>query len=100
MSLDAAFGPLAARPPEAGRAAGALTIGVRMHEMHEIDQGQLLASIAATSHDCILSVDASGRIVWASPATEQVLGWRPEDLAGQPLETAFPEGQSELREAA
>lgn len=67
--------------------------------MHEIDQGQLLASIAATSHDCILSLDASATILWASPATEQVLGWRPADLAGCELDLLFPRDGSELRDA-
>ena len=54
-------------------------------DVQQIDQGQLLASIAATSHDCILSVDVAGIILWASPATVDVLGWRPEDLAGSEL---------------
>lgn len=62
--------------------------------MREIDQGQLLASIAATSHDCILSLDVSGdadtAVVWASPATEQVLGWAPADLTGRALRALFP----------
>ncbi len=67
--------------------------------MREIDQGQLLASIAATSHDCILSLDAEAKILWASPATEQVLGWRPDDLAGGELGVLFPRDGSELRDA-
>ncbi|MGY2702114.1 PAS domain S-box protein [Nocardioides sp. HB32] len=68
--------------------------------MREIDQGQLLASIAATLHDCILSVDADGTIRWASPATESVLGWRAEDLAGRELAMLFPPEGGELRDAA
>jgi len=68
-------------------------------KMHEIDQGQLLASIAATSHDCILSLDAAATILWASPATEQVLGWHPSDLAGCELDVLFPRDGSELRDA-
>ena len=48
----------------------------------ELDHGRLLASIAATSHDCILSLDDAGTVLWASPATLDVLGWRPEDLSG------------------
>ncbi|NYD42858.1 PAS domain S-box protein [Nocardioides panaciterrulae] len=58
--------------------------------MQQIDQGQLLASIAATSHDCIVSVDARGTILWASPATLGLLGWRPEDLAGSELAVLTP----------
>jgi diguanylate cyclase (GGDEF)-like protein/PAS domain S-box-containing protein len=37
--------------------------------VQQIDQGHLLASIAATSHDCILSADVDGTVLWASPAT-------------------------------
>ena len=68
--------------------------------MREIDQAQLLASIAATSHDCILSLDADARILWVSPATEQVLGWGPDDLAGGELGVLFPRDGGELRDAA
>ncbi len=68
--------------------------------MREIDQGRLLASIAATSDDCILSLDERGAIVWASPATEQVLGWRPDELAGRVLDELFQSEGSEMRAAA
>lgn len=67
--------------------------------MQQIDQGQLLASIAATSHDCILSVDIEGRILWASPATLHVLGWRPEDLAGSELSVVAPREGGDLHAA-
>lgn len=60
--------------------------------VHEFDQGQLLASIAAMSSDCILSLDRDATIVWASPATQQVLGWRPEDLAGSDISVVTPRG--------
>jgi diguanylate cyclase (GGDEF)-like protein/PAS domain S-box-containing protein len=53
--------------------------------VEQIDQGRLLASIAATSSDCILSTDAEGVVLWASPATVDILGWRPEELAGNHL---------------
>jgi diguanylate cyclase (GGDEF)-like protein/PAS domain S-box-containing protein len=68
--------------------------------MREIDQGQLLASIAATLHDCILSLDADGTVQWASPATEGVLGWRPEELTGTRFSDLFPRDSAELSEAA
>ena len=67
--------------------------------MQQIDPGPLLASIAATSHDCILSVDIGGRIVWASPATFDVLGWRPEDLAGSELAVVAPREGGDLHAA-
>lgn len=53
--------------------------------MQEIDQGRLLASIAATVHDCILSLDDQGRVRWASPVAQDLLGWRPDELAGQEI---------------
>jgi diguanylate cyclase (GGDEF)-like protein/PAS domain S-box-containing protein len=58
--------------------------------MQEIDQGRLLSSIAATLHDCILALDADGRLVWASPATEKVLGRRPEELSESDLSVLHP----------
>jgi PAS domain S-box-containing protein len=64
--------------------------------VHEIDQGQLLASIAATSSDCILSLDRSGTIVWASPATRDILGWWPEDLAGSDISVVTPRGGGDI----
>jgi diguanylate cyclase (GGDEF)-like protein/PAS domain S-box-containing protein len=65
-------------------------------DVQQIDQGQLLASIAATSHDCILSVDVDGVVVWASPATLGVLGWRPEALAGSELAVVTPRQGGDL----
>ena len=68
-------------------------------DVRQIDQGQLLASIAATSHDCILSVDIEGKVLWASPATLDVLGWRPEDLAGSELAVITPREGRDLHTA-
>lgn len=68
--------------------------------MPEIEQSGLLASIAAVSDDCILSLDKRGAIRWASPATEQVLGWRPEELAGGVLDELFPSEGGDIRAAA
>jgi diguanylate cyclase (GGDEF)-like protein/PAS domain S-box-containing protein len=67
--------------------------------VHEIDQGQLLASIAATSSDCILSLDHAGTIVWASPATRHVLGWWPEDLAGSDISVVTPRSGGDVNAA-
>ena len=52
----------------------------------DIDHGRLLAGIAATLHDCILSVGTSGTVLWASPATEGLMGWSPDELAGRPFD--------------
>lgn len=40
------------------------------------------AALAAPWTDCPLSLNVRGTIVWAGPATREVLGWSPEDLAG------------------
>jgi two-component system, cell cycle sensor histidine kinase and response regulator CckA len=41
-----------------------------------------LSDLALFSVDAIVIVDAAGVITWANPATEDVLGYRPEDLIG------------------
>ena len=68
--------------------------------MHRIEQGQLLASIAAVTDDCLLALDALRVIRWANPAAEDVLGWRPDDLVGRTLDDIFPGDGSESRAAA
>ena len=85
--------------PLASRAEGLVASSPSGGMMREIDQGQLLASIAATSHDCILSLDADAVVLWSSPATEQVLGWSPADLAGRHLRELFREEGSDRRAA-
>ncbi|GAA2141925.1 hypothetical protein GCM10009844_12660 [Nocardioides koreensis] len=42
----------------------------------------LVGAPAAIWTDCPLSLNVKGTIVWAGPATREVLGWSPEDLAG------------------
>ena len=44
-------------------------------------EGQVPAAYGAWT-DCPLSLNPRGTIVWAGPATREVLGWSPEDLAG------------------
>ena len=58
--------------------------------MHGIDHGQLLSSIAATLRDCLLALDATGRVTWASPASEELLGWRPDEIPEDALATLLP----------
>jgi diguanylate cyclase (GGDEF)-like protein/PAS domain S-box-containing protein len=65
--------------------------------MHQIDEGQLLTGIAATLHDCILCLDAAGTVLWASPATAELLGWSADDLAGRSVDHLFaPDGADAL----
>jgi PAS domain S-box-containing protein len=42
------------------------------------------------SPDAVLAVDARGRIVYASPRVQQVFGWSPNELRGQPIELLVP----------
>jgi diguanylate cyclase (GGDEF)-like protein/PAS domain S-box-containing protein len=42
------------------------------------------------SADAVIAVDVRGRIVYASPRVEQVFGWSPEELLGEPIERLVP----------
>ncbi|UPV76563.1 PAS domain S-box protein (plasmid) [Halorussus limi] len=41
--------------------------------------------------DAVLTIDAANRIVFANPAVEEVFGYAPEELVGEPLTTVVPE---------
>lgn len=66
----------------------------------EVDQAQLLASIAATLHEPILALDPEGRVLWASAASHATLGWASEELAGRSASELFPAEDGELHAAA
>ena len=38
--------------------------------------------LAENASDIVWHVDADGRVVWVSPAVEEILGWAPEELLG------------------
>jgi diguanylate cyclase (GGDEF)-like protein/PAS domain S-box-containing protein len=59
---------------------------------------QMLASIVASSTDCILSADVGGYILWANQAAQDVLGWSPADLVGRHMSVLAPEGFREQQE--
>jgi diguanylate cyclase (GGDEF)-like protein/PAS domain S-box-containing protein len=42
------------------------------------------------SPNAVLGVDGRGRIVYASPKVQEVFGWSPEELRGQPIERLVP----------
>ena len=42
------------------------------------------------SPDAVIAVDVRGRIVYASPRVQQVFGWSPEELLGEPIERLVP----------
>lgn len=67
--------------------------------VHEVDDGQLLASIAAASDECVICMALDGTIIWASAATEAVLGWRTEELVGTHAAKLVPGGVTDLHSA-
>lgn len=58
--------------------------------MPDIDAGQLLASIVAASDDCLIAMAVDGTVLWASPTTEAVLGWRTDELVGNHVSDVIP----------
>lgn len=50
--------------------------------MTEVDTEGLLAAISSASGEAVLSLTPEGHVLWASPSTEVVTGWRPEELTG------------------
>ena len=46
--------------------------------------------LVETAVDAIVTMDESGAIVQANPATERIFGYAPEELAGQPMTHADP----------
>ncbi len=46
---------------------------------------EMFRGIAAASPHAIVAADAAGVVVWANPASEQVFGWSPAELVGQPI---------------
>ena len=54
-------------------------------------QGDLLGELLAASPDAVVVADADGTVVFASPAVEQLFGYRPDELVGEPIEILMPE---------
>ena len=46
-----------------------------------------LGAVLGTAPDAVLAVDPRGRISFASPAAEEVLGWAPDRIVGVPVAT-------------
>lgn len=57
---------------------------------------RLLEALVAAVPDGVIVVDTDGLIEMANPAVETLFGYRPDELAGQPVEILIPE---ELRRA-
>lgn len=51
----------------------------------------LVSDLLAASPDAVIAADAEGTIILASPAVEQLFGYRPDELVGRPVELLMPE---------
>ncbi len=56
--------------------------------------------LVETASDAVISIDESGVITLANPATKRVFGCEPADLIGRPLTSLMPESMQRLHEAA
>ena len=54
--------------------------------------------VVETAPDAVVSMDESGAIVFANPATARVFGHEPAELIGQPLTMLMPEYMRELHD--
>ena len=70
--------PPIARPPQESRPAAAPSAPL------PIDPAQAQRdAVVARSSEVVIYFDPDGTIAWASPATQSVFGWDPEDLVGR-----------------
>ncbi len=54
--------------------------------------------VVETASDAVISIDESGVIILANPATKQIFGHNPEELIGKPLTVLMPGGMRKLHE--
>jgi PAS domain S-box-containing protein len=59
---------------------------------------EALRVVVETANDAIVSVDESGAIQFANPATIRVFGYDPKELIGKPLTLLMPEFMRKLHE--
>ena len=52
--------------------------------------------VVETASDAVVSIDASGVIILANPATQRVFGYDPEELIGKPLTVLMPGAMRKL----
>ncbi len=63
----------------------------KRHE-DELARAELqVRSVLEQAANAIVGVDEAGRITYANPRTEAVLGWAPAELIGQPVEVLVPQ---------
>jgi len=54
--------------------------------------------VVETASDAVVSIDESGAIILANPATARIFGYSPEELIGKPLTVLMPGATRELHE--
>ena len=55
--------------------------------------------VVETASDAVISIDESGAIILANPATKRIFGHAPEDLIGRPITVLMPLGMRAIHEA-
>lgn len=64
-------------------------IAERTAELHESERK--FRSVVESANDAIVAIDSHGDVVFANRMIEQILGYRPAELIGQPLMALMPE---------
>ena len=54
--------------------------------------------VVETANDAVVSIDQSGTIILANPATKRIFGYDPEELIGKPLTVLMPQPMGKLHE--
>ena len=54
--------------------------------------------VVETASDAVISIDESGAIILANPATKRIFGYSPEELIGKPLTVLMPEAMRTFHE--
>jgi len=55
--------------------------------------------VVETASDAVVSINESGEIILANPATKRIFGYNPEQLIGKPLAVLMPGAMGKLHEA-
>src|SRR5215217_2469457 len=59
------------------------------------------ARLVSLSHDLMCALDLEGRIAWANPSWQRILGWDPADLTGRNYwEMLHPDDRARAGQAA